>query len=83
MDDSRVVFEKIVGKEPMIQKLINESDKPLMKIKKHHNRPRPKVLAKKMGIKMKDIELKTNKTNNPKKPSKIYKPYKKPYYKKK
>ena len=27
--------------------------------------------------------VKPNKTNNPKKPSKTYKPYKKPYYKKK
>ncbi len=29
------------------------------------------------------VVVKPNKTNNPKKPSKTYKPYKKPYYKKK
>ena len=62
MDDSRVVFGKIVDEKKLVNKLIKESDKPLMKIKKHHNRPRPKVLAKKMGIKMKDVELKTMKT---------------------
>jgi len=62
MDDSRVVFGKIVDEKKLVNKLIKESDKLLMKIKKHHNRPRPKVLAKKIGIKMKDIELKTMKT---------------------
>ena len=62
MDDGKKVFENIVGKDPLIQKLINESDKISDKIKNHHKRPRPKVLAKKMGIKMKDIELDTMKT---------------------
>ena len=33
-----------------------------MKIKKHHNRPRPKKLAKKLGIKMEDIEMDSMKT---------------------
>ena len=33
-----------------------------MKIKKHHNRPRPKVLAKKMNIKLDDKELDSMKT---------------------
>jgi acid phosphatase (class A) len=33
-----------------------------MKLKKHFNRPRPKVLAKKMNIKMKDIEMASMKT---------------------
>ena len=41
---------------------MNESDPIIMKLKKHFNRPRPKVLAKKMGVKMKDIELETMKT---------------------
>jgi hypothetical protein len=62
MDDGRGNFEKIVGKDPIIKQLINESDQIIRKIKKHHNRPRPKVLAKKFGIKMKDIELDTMKT---------------------
>ena len=62
MDDGQSNFEKIVGKDPMIDKLVKESDKIVGKIKKHHNRPRPKVLAKKFGIKMDDIELNTMKT---------------------
>ena len=62
MDDGQKVFQNIVGKDPLIQKLINASDKISDKIKNHHKRPRPKVLAKKMNIKMKDIELDTMKT---------------------
>tara|TARA_Y100000592_G_scaffold82188_1_gene130639 strand:+ start:78 stop:599 length:522 start_codon:yes stop_codon:yes gene_type:complete len=62
MDDGKKVMENIVGKDSLISKLINESKPIIMKIKEHHNRPRPKVLAKKMGIKMQDIELKSMKT---------------------
>jgi len=62
MDDGKKVMENIVGKDPLIGKLINESRPIIDKIKEHHDRPRPKVLAKKMGIKMQDIELKTMKT---------------------
>tara|TARA_R100000655_G_scaffold40174_2_gene75792 strand:- start:659 stop:1180 length:522 start_codon:yes stop_codon:yes gene_type:complete len=62
MDNGKKVFEKIVGKNPLIQKLINASDKISDKIKNHHNRPRPKVLAKKMGVKLENIELDTMKT---------------------
>ena len=62
MDDGEKVMENIVGKDSLIGKLINESKPIIMKIKEHHNRPRPKVLAKKMGIKMQDIELKSMKT---------------------
>ena len=62
MDDGKKVMENIVGKDPLISKLINESRPIIDKIKEHHDRPRPKVLAKKMGIKMQDIELKTMKT---------------------
>ena len=62
MDDGKKVMENIVGKDPLIGKLINESRPIIMKIKEHHNRPRPKVLAKKMGIKMQDVELKSMKT---------------------
>ena len=62
MDDGKKVMENIVGKDPLIGKLINESRPIIDKIKEHHDRPRPKVLAKKMGVKMQDIELKTMKT---------------------
>ena len=44
------------------KKLINASAPIIMKLKKHFNRPRPKVLAKKMNIKMKDIEMASMKT---------------------
>ena len=62
MDDGKKVMENIVGKDPLIGKLINESRPIIDKIKEHHDRPRPKILAKKIGVKMQDIELKTMKT---------------------
>ena len=43
-------------------KLIKESAPLILKLKKHFNRPRPKVLAKKMNIKMKDVEMASMKT---------------------
>jgi len=43
-------------------KLIKESAPIILELKKHFNRPRPKVLAKKMNIKMKDIEMDSMKT---------------------
>ena len=43
-------------------KLINESSPLILKLKKHFNRPRPKQLAKKMNIKIKDIEMDSMKT---------------------
>ena len=61
-DDIKKSFEKIVGKEPIVQKLINESAPIIIKIKKHHNRPRPKVIAKKMKTKMEDMEMASMKT---------------------
>ena len=61
-DDIKKSFEKIVGKEPIVQKLINDSAPIIMKIKKHHNRPRPKVIAKKLNTKMEDIEMASMKT---------------------
>ena len=42
--------------------LIKKSAPTILKLKKHFNRPRPKVLAKKMNIKMKDIEMESMKT---------------------
>lgn len=44
------------------KKLIEKSAPVILKLKKHFNRPRPKVLAKKMNIKMKDIEMASMKT---------------------
>ena len=44
------------------KKLIESSAPIIMKLKKHFDRPRPKVLAKKMNIKMKDIEMASMKT---------------------
>ena len=61
-DDIKKSFESIVGKDEIIQKLINESAPIIMKIKKHHNRPRPKVIAKKLNTKMEDIEMASMKT---------------------
>ena len=43
-------------------KLIKESAPIILELKKHFNRPRPKVLAKKMNIKMKDYEMASMKT---------------------
>jgi len=61
-DNIKKSFEGIVGKEPLIQKLINESAPIVMKIKKHHDRPRPKVIAKKIKTNMKDMEMASMKT---------------------
>ena len=43
-------------------KLIKESAPIILELKKHFNRPRPKVLAKKMNIKMNDYEMSSMKT---------------------
>ena len=43
-------------------KLIKESAPIILELKKHFDRPRPKVLAKKMNIKMKDYEMDSMKT---------------------
>ena len=43
-------------------KLIKASAPIILKLKKHFNRPRPKVLAKKLNINMKDIEMDSMKT---------------------
>ena len=43
-------------------KLIKESAPIILELKKHFNRPRPKILAKKMNIKMKDYEMSSMKT---------------------
>jgi len=61
-DDIKKSFESVVGKDEVIQKLINESAPIIMKIKKHHDRPRPKAMAKKMKTKMEDMEMASMKT---------------------
>jgi len=61
-DDGQANFEKVVGKDPIIKKIIDASIPIIKKIKNHHNRPRPAVLAKKLGINLKDIKLKSMQT---------------------
>ena len=55
-------IKKIVKEEELVQRLINASAPIIMKIKKHHNRPRPKVIAKKLNTKMEDMEMASMKT---------------------
>ena len=43
-------------------KLIKDSAPVIIELKKYFNRPRPKVSAKKMNVKMKDIEMASMKT---------------------
>ena len=59
MDDGEKNFIKVVGKDPLIGKLISASTPVIMKLKNHFDRPRPAVLAKKLGIELKDIKLKS------------------------
>ena len=61
-DDIKKSFGKVVKEDELVQKLIDASAPIIMKIKKHHNRPRPKVIAKKIKTKMKDIEMASMKT---------------------
>lgn len=58
-DDIVNVFEKIANEGEFAQNIINETSPVILKIKKHHNRPRPKELAKKLKIRMEDYELKS------------------------
>ena len=62
MDDGGANFKKIVGNDPLIDKLISSSLPVIMKLKKHFNRKRPAVLAKEQGIELKDIKLKSMET---------------------
>ena len=68
-DDQESAFKKTAEREgiedydsSIAKKLIEKSAPVILKLKKHFNRPRPKVLAKKMNIKMKDIEMASMKT---------------------
>lgn len=46
----------------LVGDLIKKSAPIIIKLKKHFNRPRPKVIAKKMGVKMIDYEMSSMKT---------------------
>jgi len=46
----------------LIKNLIEKSAPIILKLKNYFNRPRPKVIAKKIGIKMKDFEMNSMKT---------------------
>jgi len=61
-DNIKKSFGKIVKEDELVQKLINESAPIIRKIKKYHNRPRPKVIAKKIKTKMEDMEMASMKT---------------------
>jgi len=61
-DDIKKSFGKIVAEDKLVQKLIDESAPVIMKIKKHHDRPRPKVIAKQIKTKMEDMEMASMKT---------------------
>jgi hypothetical protein len=68
-DNIEEVFKKLAEKKDIknydkniVKKLINSSAPIILKLKKQFNRPRPKVLAKKLNIKMKDIEMNSMKT---------------------
>ena len=68
-DDQESAFKKTADREgikdydnSVAKKLIEKSAPVILKLKKHFDRPRPKVLAKKMNIKMKDIEMASMKT---------------------
>ena len=68
-DDIEAAFKKTAKEQgvkdydkKIAAKLIKDSAPVIMKLKKHFNRPRPKKLAKKMNIKMKDIEMESMKT---------------------
>ena len=45
-----------------VKNLLKESDPFIMELKNHFDRPRPKTVAKKIGVKLDNIELDTMKT---------------------
>ena len=68
-DNIENVFKNVADKNnikdydsKMVSKLISDSAPVIIKLKKHFNRPRPKVIAKKMNINMEDYEMKSMKT---------------------
>ena len=70
-DDIEAAFKKVADENniedydtSVAKNLIKESAPVILKLKKHFDRPRPKVTAKKMNIKMKDIEMDSMKTSS-------------------
>ena len=68
-DDIETAFKKTAKQqgiedynEKIASNLIEKSAPLIIKLKKYFNRPRPKSIAKKMNIKMKDIEMDSMKT---------------------
>lgn len=68
-DDIEAAFKKTAERNnikdydnKIASNLIKESAPVILKLKDYFNRPRPKVVAKKMNIKMKDIEMDSMKT---------------------
>jgi hypothetical protein len=68
-DDIEAAFKKtakdnnVEDYDPKVAaKLIKDSAPVIMELKKYFDRPRPKTIAKKMNIKMKDIEMASMKT---------------------
>jgi len=68
-DDIEAAFKKTAEQKnikdydkSIAAKLIKASAPIILKLKKHFDRPRPKVLAKKLNINMKDIEMDSMKT---------------------
>jgi hypothetical protein len=51
-DDMGKVFVDIVGYDDLIPLLVNGSVESILKIKKHHNRPRPKQVADSFNIQL-------------------------------
>ena len=68
-DDVRKTFNEVAKKNnisnydsSLVNKIINNSGSVIKKLKKHFNRPRPKVIAKKLNIKLVDYEMDSMKT---------------------
>tara|TARA_R100001015_G_C4596422_1_gene151613 strand:+ start:409 stop:957 length:549 start_codon:yes stop_codon:yes gene_type:complete len=67
-DDIVSTFEKVAtenklpSQKKLVQDLINQSSKPILELKRYFNRPRPKVIAEEINVKLNDVELKTMKT---------------------
>ena len=67
-DDVEATFKKTAkdaGVEypsALVKKLMEDSTSPILKLKKHFNRSRPHVLAKKRNMKLEHVELRSMKT---------------------
>ena len=67
-DDIQGTFKKVAKSagveypKELVSQLIKDSSKTILKLKKHFNRPRPKVLAKKSNIKLETVEMASMKT---------------------